>query len=65
MDPLDAGVRHNAACVHAVEGARDEALALLADAVRAGFGNPEWSRRDPDPASLRGDPRFEALLSGM
>jgi Flp pilus assembly protein TadD len=65
MDPLDAGVRYNVACIHAVEGAKDEALALLADALRAGFGNREWFLRDPDLASLRGDPRFEALLAGV
>jgi Flp pilus assembly protein TadD len=64
MDPLDAGVRYNVACIHAVEGARDEALALLAEAIRAGFGNREWFLRDPDLASLRDDPRFDALVSG-
>jgi len=65
MDPLDAGVRYNVACIHALEGAKDEALALLAEAIRAGFGNREWFARDPDLASLRGDPRFEALLAGI
>ncbi len=64
LDPLDAGVKYNAACIHAVEGAKEDALALLADAIRAGFGNREWFLRDPDLASLRGDPRFEALVSG-
>jgi len=63
VDPQDAGVRYNVACIHALEGAREEALAYLAEAVRAGFGNRSWFERDPDLASLRGDPRFEALLA--
>jgi Flp pilus assembly protein TadD len=64
LDPLDAGVRYNVACIHAVEGAKDEAFRLLAEAIRAGFGNREWFLRDPDLASLRDDPRFDALVSG-
>jgi tetratricopeptide (TPR) repeat protein len=65
MDPLDAGVRYNVACIHAIEGAADEALSYLAEAIRAGFGNRQWFERDPDLDSLRSDPRFAALLSGM
>jgi len=64
MDPLDAGVRYNVACIHALEGAKEQALSLLEEAVRAGFANREWFLRDPDLASLRGEPRFEALVGG-
>lgn len=62
IDPEDAGVRYNAACLYALAGDADRALAWLEDAVRAGFANVEWIARDPDLASLRGDPRVQALL---
>jgi len=65
IDPLDAGVRYNVACLHAVEGAHDEALALLEGVVRAGFRNREWMERDPDLAALRTLPRFQAIMDGM
>jgi tetratricopeptide (TPR) repeat protein len=65
IDPLDAGVRYNVACLYAVEGAEGEALACLEEVVSAGFRNREWMERDPDLARLRGLPRFRALMDGM
>ena len=65
IDPLDAGVRYNVACLYAVEGALDDALTCLEEVVRAGFRNREWMERDPDLSSLRGQPRFQALMDGM
>lgn len=62
-DPDDAGVRYNVACLHAVAGEPDAAIALLEEALPMGFGNREWLERDPDLDSLRGDPRFQALLA--
>ena len=63
LDPADAGVRYNVVCLYALEGRRDEAIACLEECLRLGFGNTEWIRRDPDLATLRDDPRFEALLT--
>jgi len=65
IDPVDAGVRYNVACLYAVEGKPDEAIACLSDAVGRGFGNRAWLERDPDMDPLREDPRFEALLGEM
>ena len=62
IDPLDGGVRYNVACLYSLEGMTEEAIAALEEAVRVGFGNPEWMERDPDLDPLRGHPRFEALL---
>jgi TolB-like protein/Flp pilus assembly protein TadD/tRNA A-37 threonylcarbamoyl transferase component Bud32 len=62
MDPSDAGVRYNVACLYALEEKREEALACLEECVRLEFGNLAWIARDPDLASLRGDARFEALV---
>jgi len=63
VDPEDLGVRYNVACLFALEERPEEALQSLEVAVRQGFGTPEWIERDPDLASLHGDPRFEALLA--
>lgn len=65
IDPEDPGVRYNVACLFGVAGERDRALALLEEAVAAGFGNREWLERDPDLESVRDDPRFTALIESM
>ncbi|HSJ06412.1 MAG TPA: hypothetical protein VK936_06910, partial [Longimicrobiales bacterium] len=64
-DPEDAGVRYNVACLYAVAGNPDRAIACLQEAVRAGFGNRDWLERDPDLDGVRSDPRFPALMAGM
>lgn len=65
IDPEDAGVRYNVACLFAVAGQGERAIDLLEGAVAAGFGNREWLERDPDLANIRGDPQFRAVLDEM
>ncbi len=62
MDPEDAGVRYNSACLFAVAGRVDRALECLEEAIAVGFGNRSWLERDPDLDNLRDDPRFRSLL---
>jgi TolB-like protein/Flp pilus assembly protein TadD/tRNA A-37 threonylcarbamoyl transferase component Bud32 len=62
IDPEDAGVRYNVACLYALEGRHEEALECLETCVQMGFGNREWIARDPDLASLRDEPRFQACV---
>lgn len=64
IDPEDAGIRYNVACLYALEGNKDRAFECLEDAFRAGFGNRAWLEKDPDIASLRDDPRFADLMKG-
>lgn len=64
IEPNDARVLYNVACLYALEGKADQALDGLAQAVRAGFGAREWIAHDPDLDGLRSDPRFKALLGG-
>jgi len=64
VDAEDAGVRYNVACLYSLEGQTERAIECLEEAVRCGFGNREWFERDPDLESLRGHPRFQALLRG-
>ncbi len=65
IDPEDAGVRYNVACLFAVAGHAERALDCLEEARRVGFGNRAWLERDPDLASLRDHPRFKAILETM
>jgi non-specific serine/threonine protein kinase/serine/threonine-protein kinase len=56
---------YNLACIAAYEGRTKQALALLRDSVDHGLG-PGFRLaidRDPNLASLHGDPRFQALIA--
>jgi len=65
LDPVDAGVRYNVACLYAVAGQPEAALRFLEEAVEVGFGNRDWLERDPDLDSIRDLPRFRELMAGM
>jgi TolB-like protein/Flp pilus assembly protein TadD len=65
IDPEDAGVRYNVACLYALEGETEKAIDCLEDAIQVGFGNRGWIEQDPDLASLREHPRFQALLQNV
>lgn len=62
IDPEDAGVRYNVACLYSLEGRADDALRCLAEAFDRGFHNREWFENDPDLDPLRSDPRFQELI---
>ena len=63
LRPNDTNVLYNAACTLGVLQKKAEALAMLRRALAAGYGNLEWVARDPDLASLRDDPEFQALVA--
>jgi TolB-like protein/Flp pilus assembly protein TadD len=65
LDPGDAGVLYNVACLNGVAGRAETALDHLERAVQNGFGHREWIEHDPDLESLRSDPRYQALLSRL
>jgi hypothetical protein len=52
----------NSACLRAKAGLKDEALDLLERTFARGFGKRDWIEHDPDYDSIRGDPRFKAML---
>jgi TolB-like protein/Flp pilus assembly protein TadD len=62
IEPDDAGVSYNVACLYSLEGEVDKAIASLETAISAGFFNPGWLERDPDLDPIRDHPRFRALL---
>jgi adenylate cyclase len=65
IDPEDAGVLYNLACIYALGGSTAEALDHLDKAIQNGFGQREWLENDSALDSVRDDPRFEALLQKL
>jgi adenylate cyclase len=65
VDPEDAGVLYNLACIYALAGSSDEAIDYLDKAVQNGFGQREWLENDSALDSIRGEPRFQALLGKL
>jgi len=61
LRPNEAIVLYNAACVFCQLGKKTEALAAIRKSWEAGFRDPDWARRDPDLAPLRGEPEFDKL----
>jgi quercetin dioxygenase-like cupin family protein len=57
-------LHYNFACLEAVEGRTDSALAALRKAIAARPDAANWARDDDDLASLSDDPEFQALVNG-
>ncbi len=62
LHPGSPSLHYNLACLEAVEGQRDSALAALAKAIEIRPEVANWARDDDDLASLRDDPEFRALV---
>jgi len=62
IDSEDSAVLYNLGCLYALAGSADEALHHLDKAIQNGFGQREWVENDSDWDSIRGEPRFQALL---
>jgi adenylate cyclase len=65
IDPDDSVLLYNVACVFATIGEVEESINFLARAVEHGTVNAAWMQNDTDLASLRGNPRFQALLKQL
>ena len=66
LEPDEPYVHYNAACALAQLGQVEEALTALESGTEYGrLCRPSWVEHDEDLASLRGHPRFEALLAKM
>jgi adenylate cyclase len=63
--PDDYSLAYNAACTFAQLGNAERALTLLEQSISHGHGNLGWLERDSDLDSLRGEPRFVALVSRL
>ena len=65
IDPHDAGVRYNVACLYSLEEQPDRAIECLEKAMDAGFGHRDWIEQDPDLDPLRELPRFQELVARL
>lgn len=61
--PESASMHYQVACLHAVQGNRDAALAALRRALELKPEAAGWARDDEDFESLRDDPEFRALAA--
>jgi transcriptional regulator GlxA family with amidase domain len=55
----------NLSCAYALTGQREKAIETAAKAVEAGFRTRYYYESDEDLASVREDPRFQALLAKL
>ena len=59
--PNDTGIPYDRACLHALAGEREQALASLRRAIELEPSAREWAAADEDLASLREDAEFDTL----
>jgi len=52
---------YNLACHYALSGEREKAIAKLGEALRLNPDLTEWSKQDPDLASIREEPAYRSL----
>jgi serine/threonine protein kinase/Flp pilus assembly protein TadD len=65
LDPEETLTFYNVACVYALQGQTEQALDCLENALKHGFAHKGWIEHDSDLDSLRGHPRYQALLQVM
>jgi hypothetical protein len=62
LRPSDSNVLYNAACTYGVMGRKEEALAMLQRACKAGYANADWPRQDPDLTCIHDSAEFKAMF---
>ena len=63
LEPAEPVAIYNVAGIYALSGESDRALDCLERAMSGGWGRKEWLAQDSDFESLRGHPRFAALIA--
>jgi serine/threonine protein kinase/Flp pilus assembly protein TadD len=61
-DPEETSILYNVGCVYALSGETDKAIDCLEKATARGVWYKGWAQKDSDLDSLRGNPRFQALI---
>ena len=65
LDPEDAGMLYQLACIYALAGRTDQAITYLETWEKRGALPREWLENDSDLDSLRDQPRFQALMERL
>ncbi|MBI3406347.1 MAG: protein kinase [Acidobacteria bacterium] len=63
IDPEDAGILYNVACVYSLQGQVEDAVDCLEKAMVHGFWYKQWAEHDSDLNNVRNHPRFQALMN--
>jgi Flp pilus assembly protein TadD len=63
--PREPEVWYNLGCSCALLGRKEDALIALEKAVKFGYTDADYMRRDADLASIQDDPEFERLVRGL
>jgi tetratricopeptide (TPR) repeat protein len=61
IDPADARIQYNVACLFSLSGRPMQAIECLKRAVQAGFAHLDWVENDPDLDPVRELEEFKAL----
>jgi adenylate cyclase len=61
----DAMTLYNVGCVYSLLGLKDEAIAVLSDAVKHGLRHKGWFINDSNLDPLREDARFQRLVESI
>ncbi len=64
LSPDDALMQYNGACFYARMGESKQAIDYLDKAIKTGWENFEWMKRDTDLDSIRNEPEYLKLISG-
>ena len=65
IDPDEAMLLYNIACIKSMANAREQALDCLERSVRAGLVLRDWLIHDNDFDPIRDDPRFQAVVKSL
>jgi serine/threonine protein kinase/Flp pilus assembly protein TadD len=64
LSPNDALMQYNGACFYARMGESKQAINYLDKAIKTGWENFEWMKRDTDLDSIRNEPDYLKLIEG-
>jgi adenylate cyclase len=63
--PQETMTLYGVACAYALLGQTEEAIECMEEAIQFGTIQKKWLEHDPDLRSIRGHPRFKALLEKL
>jgi adenylate cyclase len=65
IDPDDAMLLYNMACIYSMAGRTEEALELIERSVRSGMNRLGWLQNDSNLDAVRDHPRFVAAVEEL